>query len=841
MPEIIEAFKNQYQFDFSYDVEAIKNIKLDVDSGSISMDALMVLIKKQTQFILHKVDDYSYILIDNDKTIDICGFVIDSIDTFKLPEATIIKAKKVIKLTDSLGYFKLQLKSSDSISILHIGYETKTIKASDFSNSSCDTIRLQPDIQILNEVVINEYLTTGIQKNTDASINISTKKLRILPGLVEPDVLQSLQLVPGISSPTEDPAGLHIRGGTPDQNLVLWDGIKMYQSGHFFNQISTFNPYIVKNVKVYKGGTSVRYGDRVSGVVEIESDDDLTETLKIGGGANFTHTDVFAKVPLSEKVGVMGAFRRSTTDIYQNIGYNNLVKKVFQNTRADIPDDDTNERSREDDFSFSDANFKLIWNPNANNNLKFSAILAENKLDNTIPLDSTNSFSTKDIYKIRNAGASLNWRKKYSNNISQKTNFYVSSYKTRYSIARKLISDDENLNYDYTQNNDVKDIGLEYNLEIPITKKKALALGYQYTYNETIYKNREAITGDVEEAIDNYTTAYTNNHTLYSEYKYNGEKTYFNFGLRGSYLSRTNQTFIEPRIFSSVEVFKNFRITASAELKNQQLNTFSDAGSVSPSIRGLPVTDNIWILSGETTRDEETFFIPVLKSRQFTLGALYSYKGWNFDLEGYYKKLIDITANNIILDFISLSEENDRGAIDLGTEERIGFDFLIKKRIQNYRFWLGYSLSKSVVSFPALQQKSYPGNFNRPHEFNISQTLKINNFEFALGWNYATGTPFTKLIPDENSFAGRMIDPNGINAKRFKDYHRLDASAVYRFNFKTKKTWGGMIGFSLRNIYNRKNTINQGFIEVGEDDIMIDTFERKSLRLTPDMVIRFNF
>ncbi len=844
IPEILEAFKNQYQFDFSYDVEAIKNIKLTIDQDSISIDSLVGLVKEQTQFILQKVDDRSYILVENDETIEICGIVIDSAATFELIQANIIKDKNAIKLTDEQGSFRLRLRPGDSISISYLGYDTKTVKASIFSDSSCDTIRLKPQVQNLSQVVINEYLTTGVQKNKDASINVSTKKLRILPGLVEPDVLQSLQLVPGISSPTEDPAGLHIRGGTPDQNLVLWDGIKMYHNGHFFNQISTFNPYIVKNVKVYRGGTSVRYGDRVSGAIIIESDDDLTEGFKIGGGVNFTHADLFTKVPLSEKVGIMGAFRRSTTDLYQNIGYNNLVRKVFQNTRADISDDTTEntleEESREDNFFFSDTNFKVVWNPNANNTVKFSTIFAENKLDNTIPLDSTNTFSTKDIYKIQNAGASLNWRKKYSNNSVQKANFHFSSYDTKYNIVRKLNSIDQNINYNYTQNNEVKDIGMEYSLDIPIAKKQSIALGYQYAYNETKYINNEAFTGDFEEAILNSTEGYTNNHTLYSEYTYKGAKTYANFGFRGSYLSRTDQFFVEPRMFSSVEVFKNFRITASAELKNQQLNTYSDFGSLSPSIGGLPIADKVWLLSGNTSRDGDVFFIPVLKSRQFTFGTLYTYNGWNFDLEGYYKRLTNITSfSDPIFEFASIANGNTD--IDIGKEERIGFDFLLKKRIHNYRFWIGYSLSKTLVTFPTIQQKSFPGSFDQRHIFNISQTLKVNHFEFALGWNYATGSPFTKLIPDENGFAGNIIGPNGINANKFKAYHRLDASAVYRFNFKTKNPWGGMLGLSLRNIYNRKNTVDQGFIGVGENDIRIEAFERKSLQLTPDVVIRFNF
>jgi len=831
--EVLKTFENQHQIDFSYDVEIIKNTKLNINQNSISIEELTALLKKQTQFILQQVDNKSFILVKNNETIEVCGTLIDAVTSFELTEAIISKNKHVIKLTDHKGNFRLQLNVKDSISISYLGYITKTLKASVLS-TRCDTIRLKPEIHNLNPVVISEYLTTGIQKNEDASVNVSTKKLRILPGLVEPDVLQSLQLLPGINSPTEDPAGLYIRGGTPDQNLVLWDGIKIYQTGHFFNQISTFNPYIVKNVKVYRGGTSVRYGDRVSGTIIIDSDDDLTETLKVGGGVNFTHADFYAKVPLSKKIGLLGAFRRSTTDLYRNISFNNISEKVFQNTRANVPDaNEANpfDEDREDKFSFYDSNFKAIWNPNKNSHVKLSTIFSENKLDNLSPIeniDDIRSFSTEDFYKIRNVGASLNWKKKYLNKSVQKTNIYFSSLETNYNINRELISKDENesLLYNYIQNNDVRDIGASYSLDIPIAKKQVLALGYQYVYNETNYYNKEVTTGDFEEFIDNNTTAHNNNHTVYSEYNYKGKTLNTNMGIRGSYLSRQDRFFIEPRLFSSMTLFNNFRITASAELKNQQITTYSDFGSVSPSIQGLPVADSVLILSGETTRDDAVFTIPIIKSRQFTFGALYTLNGWNFDLEGYYKNLRDITSvSNPILEFVSISESNED--IEIGKEKRVGFDFLLKKRIKNYRFWLGYSLSKTTVTFPNLQQNAFPGNFDQRHVFNISQTLKVKNFEFALGWNYASARPFTKLIPNESGFAGLSLDPNGINSSRFKDYHRLDASMVYRFSINAKKPWGGMLGFSLRNIYNRENTIEQGFREVGDDDIIINTFERK--------------
>lgn len=846
--EILERFQASHQFNFSFDVDLIRDINVVIDKENISIVDLQRIIAQQTQYNLQKIEMASYIIVENNDLLSVCGIVLDELTSFELAQADISKNKTTQKITNRSGVFQIQLKPWDTITISYLGYYSKSILAKNFTDT-CDTIRLTPKIENLNQVIVREYLTKGIQKNEDASVRVSTKKLRILPGLIEPDVLQSLQLLPGVSSPTEDPAGLYIRGGTPDQNLVLWDGIKMYHTGHFFDQISTFNPYIVESVNVYRGGTSVRYGDRLSGVIEIESDNDLTTTLKAGGGINLTHGDAFVKVPLSEKAGIMLAGRRSTTDIYQNITYNNLVQKVFQNTRANIPEGNKNlnDAMEKDDFSFSDSNFKFVWTPNDNNILKISSLFVENRLDILRDIQSVSKGKIKinDNLKLRNIGSSINWTSNFANGITQEASFYLSIFDQRYNIG----ADFTELNELLTQSEQVKlsDIGGEYTLNIPIKKRHRLGFGYQFAYNETIndFLDFETFV-DAEPLVEGGRINNLNNsHTVYTEYTHKTPKTYINVGLRNSLLSNTNRFLVEPRMFSSLEIFKNFRITTSAELKNQQLNRYFGFQSTNTDVSFLPVADNLWLTSGafNTTTGADPFELPIFRSSQFTLGALYTYKGWNFDIEGYYKRLGNISSiNNLIL---SIATRNDDDlAIVSGEENRIGIDFLIKKRIKNYRFWLGYSLSNTQVKFPDIQRAFYPGDFDQRHVFNVSQTLKIKNLELSLGWNYASGRPFTKIIKDTDDFLfGVRLEEKGINQNRFKDYHRLDASVLYRFNPSKGDRWRGTVGLSLRNIYDRKNIISEIFVGREDNDFneFIERLPTESLQFTPDFVVRFSF
>ncbi|MBW1295315.1 TonB-dependent receptor [Aquimarina litoralis] len=853
--DVLNAFIDQHQFSFSYDVKAIEHITLKLPNTDISFEVLQKIITLQTPFLLQRVSKTDYILVKNTERVTICGVIIDAFSEFELPQADILQNKKTIGLTNNNGSFELQLHPWDSISISYFGYQNKTIKVSEFSSSKCDTINLRPEIQNLGQVLVKEYLTQGIQKNQDASVNISTKKLRILPGLAEPDVLQSLQLIPGITSPTEDPASLYIRGGTPGQNLVLWDGIRMFQNGHFFNQISSFNPFITESIQVYRSGTSVKYGDNLSGVINIESDNDLTDKLQTGSGLNLTHGDLFIKLPLSKKLGILLAGRRSTTDIYQNIAFNNLVRKVFQNTRADIPEPNSQitaeERLRQDDFSFSDSNFKLLWKPNKNNTIKFSTIFTENRLDNkiTTQLQEASGLSdVQDILKIINWGFSINWDKKYTNNISQNVNLYGLSYDQRYGFVNIPENDDDPFidEIRIDTRNEVSDIGFRYALHVPIQKKHAIDVGYQFSRLFTRYERFNRI----EPAIGDFSVfGEGSNHIIYSQYSYKTAKSFINVGIRRllptyfgySYIS--SNYFVEPRLFASHKFSDTFTLNGSAELKTQQINSFNTNGSTNNSLPSLPVADNIWILSFmNSDQDAQIPFIEIVESRQFTLGGLYTYNGWHFDLEGYYKKITNLSSlGNLIFNFAV--EDNIENAFLIGEEERIGFDLLIKKKYRNYRLWAGYSLSKTISSFPVIQNTFFPGNFDQRHTFNISQTLQLNNFEFALGWNYATGRPFTKIFSDVNDVDGAVIDPRGINTSRFPDYHRLDASATYRFLLDRDKDWSGMIGLSIRNIYNRKNIISQGFRGIVDEnfDRSIESFDNQSLRFTPNITLRFNF
>jgi len=174
--------------------------------------------------------------------------------------------------------------------------------------------------QKLEEIVVNNYLTSGITKLNDGSLVIKPETFGILPGLIEPDVLQTIQALPGVLSSNEMVSNINVRGGTHDQNLFLWDGIKMYQSGHFFGLISAFNPYTTKKINIYKNGTQAKYGDGISSIIDMYLPNTIDNEFKAGLGFNLINADGYAKIPLSKKTELQLSTRRAITTI--------LVKKT---------------------------------------------------------------------------------------------------------------------------------------------------------------------------------------------------------------------------------------------------------------------------------------------------------------------------------------------------------------------------------------------------------------------------------------------------------------------------------------------------------------------------------
>jgi len=689
-----------------------------------------------------------------------------------------------------------------------------------------------PDVATtdLDEVLISkEYLTIGFDKiENDGSITVSPDELGILPGLTEPDVLQSLQLLPGISSPTESASDIHIRGGTPDQNLVLWDGIKMYHQGHFFGQISAFNPYITETINVFRSGTSAKYGDRISGVIDIRSSDEVHDSLHIGIGANLIQADAYIKAPIiKNKLSLTASFRRSYSDILNTFTFQKMRNKVFQNTKID--DGTTSQFAYsqfvelENKFYFTDYNFKSVWKPNNKHTISFSSLFVVNKLDYS-SINYDQNLNSVDNLDLTNSGFNFKWDVSLSDKINLKASAYSSSYKSKYGYQDSYGPDDlyvtNNLNY-------IEDLGATIGLHYVSNKNHLFRIGYDLVSNTTNYvisSNYNNINPFEEKDSDKL-----NIHSLFFEHLFKKQKWTIQTGIRASQISNIDKRFLEPRLYLNYKLNLYWGLKTSFEVKNQSISKV-----LSTTQNDLGLGNSLWVLADKDR--------PIINNRQFSIGTLYEHKGWKLDIDGYYKKTKGLTS---LKNIFYLTERGD--TFNKGESESYGIDFLIKKRIKNFRSWLSYSLSKTNYFFEEVNNNNwYLGNFDQTHILSLSNTFTYKKFQFSLGWNIATGKPYTNTIAIDNQTGNITYEP--LNASRLKTYHKLDASIVYDFYLNNKKSVKARIGASVINIYDRANELEKTFRADDIEPITSPIYDYRiieetnyGLGFTPNFVFRLNF
>ena len=845
LTQVLKSIEKQYEVRFSYDSNLVSNHEIVPLDEELSLDNTLAFLEEETNLIFEKIDG-RYIVIKERKITtnnSVCGFVVDKKTGEPVVNATVwIENTTIGVSSNSEGFFQLNNLHADwKVRIDYLGYYSLLSPVFKMQSEDCLKITMTETNEELDEVLINDYLTQGISKRRDGAIRVSPKSLGILPGLTEPDVLQSLQMLPGVQSPGETASGIHVRGGTPDQNLVLFDGIKMYESGHFFGLISSFNPYVTKKIDFYKSGTRAEFGDRIGGVLDISSGDAIPE-FNAGFGLNLLHADAFIKAPLfNNKVGLILSGRRSLTDIWNTITYKSFSESVFQNTR--IVEDDTGDLNQltnvENNFFFHDYNLKLIADITDSDKLVFSNLYNKNNLDYYSENDLFNETNTDNL-EINNQGSNLKWTKFWNEKWSHKIAVGHSEYKLDYyGIRTRTRRNPENSTTNiFEKYNKVEDLDLKIDFENRKSDVSTWTHGYQLSKNKVQYIYENSGGNDNGNQILESDDSENATHALFSEYSFSKDNKWkMNLGVRLNYFSVVEKAYLEPRFFLSNQISDAFQLKFSAEIKNQVLSQIIEFRNT-----GLGLVNDIWALSNN---DE----IPVLNNYQITAGFLYQKNGWNFDVDIYHK----------IINGLTLLTEDVETRVPkylAGESKTNGIDFLLKKRFRNYRSWISYTLSKTKFTYDQINDGfEFDGEYDIPHSLVWSHTYSLEKIELSLGWKIRSGTPYTKgeLIQNPNGNY-RIVYEDEVNKNRLPTYKKVDFSATYKFKFSKKGKAEGKIGVSLLNVFNTENILDRSY-EIKyqrqgqrgsqgqnqqETATLVET-DQLSIGFTPNLVFRASF
>ena len=695
-----------------------------------------------------------------------------------------------------------QLKSDTNLD--YIILNSSNIVISKRSNPFSDFIT-----QKLEEVVITNYLTKGISKKSDGKIKIDTDEFGILPGLIEPDILQSIQALPGIISVDERVSNINVRGGTHDQNLILWDGIKMYQSGHFFGLVSAFNPYLTKEVNVSKNGTSTKYGDGVSSVIDMQQSNSLDQEFKAGAGFNLIHADVYAKLPLDEKSEFQLSARRSVTDFVFTPTYDQFLQRVFQD--SDFSNSgNSNIISNNERFYFYDIAAKFLYDITDQDQIRFNFSTINNSLTyDQEPLDAS-QLPLQNSLEQSNFATGVQYLKYWNSKVTTTAQVYYTNY------------DLNSTNYDITntqridQDNQVDDFGIKINATNHIDDNLKLHGGYQFS--EVIVSNSELFNNPT---FESFVKEVVRTHSIYGEAEFTSanKNTYARIGLRTNYIEKFSEFFTEPRLSVSHKLNNDFRLEFLAELKSQTTSQIIDLQN-----DFLGIEQRRWILSNNED-------IPIIKSVQGALGIHYNKNKLLISAEAYIKDVEGITSRSQGF----LNQFEFIGAI--GKYQVRGVDFLINKQFDSFSTWLSYTYSTNDYTFDDLNNGDpFPNNLDIRHSATFAGTYTFDNLKFALGMNWHSGRPQTMPLPNQIT-GNSSIEYELPNSSRISAYFRTDISATYKLKFTDKLD--ASIGASIWNLFDRKNILNTYYTLDTNGNVV--TIENLSLGITPNISFRVEF
>lgn len=744
--------------------------------------------------------------------ITISGVVKDKESGETLPFANVfIKDTNIGTTTNGDGFFTLfNVPSENStIQVQYLGYKVETLTLTKEIVKDKITILLAPDFNKLDEVVINTDSRQQIIKMNEnvSQISLSPKRLASIPNLGEKDIFRALQLLPGVSGTNESSAGLYVRGGTPDQNLVLLDGFTVYHVDHFYGFFSAFNSDAIKDIQLFKGGFPAEYGGRISSVMDLTGKRGNINKVSFSGGLSLVSANATLEIPIGEKANLLLAGRRSYTDIIRSGLYNNIFDLYNDNNQSNgtrFPNfNNFQQNQTQPSFYFYDLNTKFSYNPSDKDIISISMYNGEDNLDSSRKNNTTFGSNTdgersittdiKDLLNWGNWGSSIRWARQwndklYTNIVGAYSNYFSNRNRVN-DVTIQLPDTTNNFKTGLVEDNNLKDYTLRLHSEYKINSKHSLEFGgqitkndvdYNYTFNDTI-----TVIDQKDEGVLN---------TVYLQDKWSpSEKLNIVGGIRATHFDVTDEFYYEPRFSLSYQLNDKLKLKGAWGRYYQFVNRIVREDVTQGS-------RDFWLLA-----DEENS--PISFSEHLIIGSSYEIDDWLFDIEYFEKEMTGLTEFSLRFQSALGADPNDQLFFE-GTGISRGVDFLIQKMVGKYTGWMGYTLSEVVHTFPGLSDKPFYSLNDQRHEFKLVNVLKAGRWDLGATWVYGSGKPYTApngiyTITLLDGTKTEYVSVGDKNGPRHAPYHRLDLSFTYKFDIGSGK---GSMGLSLFNFYNRSNT-----------------------------------
>lgn len=775
------------------------------------------------------------------------GRIVDLTNGENLPFASVVvKGEKIGSQSNVDGYFTLLKVPSDTVTleVSYVGYRTRNFHLNPKLDVNDLKIEIEPAIGVLEEVTVQGEKTEVLKANEIVGmIKMTPRNIAKLPNVGERDPFRAFQLMPGVSASNESSSGLYVRGGTPDQTLVLYDGFTVYHVDHLFGFFSAFNYNAIKDIQLYKGGFDAKFGGRISAVAEITGKDGNKKEFNAGVDLSLLSANAYIETPLGSKFTFLAAARRS----YKGPLYNKLFKRFTSEnqtqTQTQMPMGGGPGGGRFGSFTatqvassyFYDLNSKLTYTPNKKDILSLSFYNGTDNMDNSASSDlgglggfggrniGLNSSNT-DVSNWGNLGGSFKWSRRWSDKFYSNSLICYSNYYSERDNSRTISTTRDGVTRDVKigqlEDNNLNDFTAKTDFEWKIFKGNSLDFGLQYTKNIIKYQYSQ---NDTITVLDRNDQGSTSTFYVQDNVKLLNGRLHLIPGVRFTYFDVTKKNYVEPRFSANFNLTKQLKLKAAAGVYYQFVKQINRE-DISQGNR------NFWVLSNSES-------LPVTKSNHLILGGSYEVGNYLFDVEFYQKNSTNITEYTLrfvpqIGRGLSASE-----TFFNGSEIINGVDVLIQRKFGDFNGWIGYTLAEAKRNIAAFSDKPYYSDQDVRHQFKAIGSYKYKNWDFAATWIFSSGRPYTSILGAHqltllDGTVKNFTNPSDKNANRFSAYHRMDVSATYNFspNFN--------IGFSIFNLYNRSNTWYKRFQVITEDDVTaLQITDVKYLGITPNITL----
>ena len=721
----------------------------------------------------------------------VSGYVTDGEDLGPLHNVTVlIEGLPLGAVSNVSGYYSVRdiPAGTHVFAFSHIGFATHrdTLELAADDELGLDVALTSESILLEEETVVVGERQESDRRPQTSFVELQIEDIQKLPSVGEPDLMRSLQLLPGIQTASDISSGLYIRGGGPDQNLILLDQVPLYNPTHAFGFFSTFNPDAIKAVSLYKGAYPATYNGNLGAVLDVTNREGNHQNFSGRGGVSLISGRLMTEGPIGNGAWMLSGRRT----------YLDPVLAALRSADVDVPS-----------YYFYDFNGKLNQRLTEHDNLVFTAFRSQDQLD----LDS----SQETFFDL--SWGNRAYAGRYDRIVS-------SALFVRLLVAQSEYESTVSANFFDTPvlfANGIRDRTVRADVDYFASSAHTLATGlslsrYEFDFGQSFNQNQQL---QLDESP--YLAS------LYAEDNWQPDVlTTLRLGIRANYFSEGGRLGVFPRFGLSRVLTPYLRLKASGGTYRQYMQLVTTEGFSG---------GDFWVPLDDTVEPG--------RSHQGVLGLEWEpSRRYKFTVEGYYSDLINLVVldNNVVADSGG-TRSDDLFKTD-GTGYATGLELFLEKRTGRLRGWIGYTLGRTRRQFEEVNRgRSFAPKYDRRHDLSLVLTYGRGKWTWGGSFVYGTGQAFTPaaarytLRSPATGIVDDYVLPAARNSARLLPYHRLDLSGR-----RALSLWGSDAELYLQifNVYSRRN---EWFVQYDTDNPSTEPQVVKMLPIVPTFGINFSF